>query len=235
MKNYFVITKINKEIDKKVCFQFIDDAKDFDFGKINITNLHPNLTKARNQKKERKRKIISDYINKFYFLNKKELFLRKEFVRESWEKIEKKYFEEVKKLFNNKIYLNYNNFTAYLSIFTCCPIIFPNKFQVYYKFDTSQIKKVFSHEIMHFFYYSYTEKNPKIAKLYNSMNLDEKWTKAEIFNVIVLNLPQFQKIIRKKEEGYEIHKKYFKTFRNFWQKSKNLDDFLIKTARLKLK
>jgi len=51
--------------------------------------------------------------------------------------------------------------------------------------------------------------------------------------VAILNQSNFQKIIGRKEKGYDIHKKYFNVFKNSWKKSKNLNDYLIKSAKLK--
>jgi len=68
MQNYSVIIKVNKNLDKQVCRNFIGaKIDDFDFGKERIIDLHSELKKARTEKnKKRKNKFINDYLDNYY-------------------------------------------------------------------------------------------------------------------------------------------------------------------------
>ena len=235
MPKYSVNIKINKNLDKQICRNFIN-AKigDFDFGKERIIDLHPELNKARSKDKKERSKIINNYIEAYYKNHYQEIAEAKKFINTIWQEIENNYFKEVEKLFNNKVYLKSKDFTVFISIFSCSPLIEPQGWQIYYKIKSkSEIKRIFAHEILHFFYYSYVKNNKSIKSYYNNLEQEGYWTKAELFNVVILNQSDFQKIIGRKEKGYDIHKKYFSVFKNNWKKSKDLNDYLIKSAKLK--
>ena len=59
--------KLNKLLDKKVCNSFLfEKGGGIDFGK-GIVKIHPELSLARKTKeKEKRKRLISDYINNFY-------------------------------------------------------------------------------------------------------------------------------------------------------------------------
>lgn len=213
-----------------MCHMFINSKiGDFDFGKERIIDIHPKLKSARGLKRKERNQMIDLYIDEYYKKNRKDIETSKEGIYKIWKEIEVEYFKEVEKLFNNKIYLKSKNFTSFLSIFTCSPIIEPQGWQIYYKIkNKSEIKRLFAHEILHFYYYGYIKNDKIVKKYYKNMNEEEYWTKAEIFNVIILNQKQFQNIIGKKEEGYDMHKKYFKEYLYAWNKSKNVNDFLVR-------
>lgn len=236
MLKYSVNIKINKNLDKQICQNFID-AKigDFDFGKERIIDLHPELNKARSKDKKERSKIINNYIDIYYKNHRQEIIESKKYISAVWQEIENTYFKEVERLFSNKVYLKSKDFTAFISTFSCSPLIEPQGWQIYYKIKSkSEIRRIFAHEILHFFYYSYIKNNKSIKSYYNNLEQEDSWTKAELFNVAILNQSNFQKIIKRKEEGYDIHKKYFSAFKNKWERSKNLNDYLLKSAKLKL-
>jgi hypothetical protein len=236
MQKNLVSVKINKRLDKQMCHMFINSKiGDFDFGKERILDLHPKLKTARLKKRKERNKLIDEYVDRYYENNKLKIKNAKKEIFETWNKVEQQYFFEVEKLFNNKIYLKNKNFVSFLSIFACSPMIEPQGWQIYYKIsDLGEIKRLFAHEILHFYYYSYIKNHKTIEKHYKNLSDEDGWTKAELFNVVVLNQEQFQKIINKKDSGYDMHEKYFKTFKEVWRKSKNLDDYLIKIAKLDL-
>jgi len=237
MQNYSVITKVNKNLDKQVCRNFIGaKIDDFDFGKERIIDLHSELRKVRIEKnKKRKNKFINDYLDNYYKNRRREIFKAKKFIFGSWQETEQNYFREVIKLFNNKVYLKNKKFIAFLSIFSCSPLVEPQGWQIYYKIkDKKEIRRIFAHEILHFFYYDYIKNNRQVKPYYDKLNQNELWIRAELFNVAALNQDNFRKIIGKKEKGYDIHKKYFGLFKRSWRESKSLDDYLTKVACLKL-
>ncbi len=236
MTSYSVVVKINKRLDKQICRYFINSKiDDFDFGKERIIDLHPELEKIRSKKKKEMNEFINKYVNNYYSDNRLEIVRSKNIISNVWKEIENDYFLEVYKFFNNKVHFKNGNFISYLSISACSPLIEPQGWQIYYKINNkAEIRRIFTHEILHFFYYSYVKNNKQIKSLYEKLKEDDRWTKAELFNVIILNQPQFRKIIGKKEEGYDIHKKYFETFGNIWNRSRNLDEYLVKVANLNL-
>lgn len=65
------------------------------------------------------------------------------------------------------------------------------------------------------------------------LNDEDYWRKAELFNVVVLNSDNFRKIIGREEKGYDIHKKFFRIYKDVWKESKNLNSYLLRAAKLK--
>lgn len=236
MQNYFVKLKIDKRQDKQICHYFINSKiDDFDFGKERVVDLHPALGPVRLKTKTEMNKAIDKYTDDYYVKNREEIIKAKLEIFEAWKEIEEEYFKEVQKLFDNKVKLNDKDFICYLSIFACSPLIEPQGWQIYYKIkDKAEIRRLFAHEIMHFFYYSYIKSNREVKSFYKKLEDNDYWMKAEIFNVMALNDASFRKIIGKKEEGYDIHRKYFKKCQSIWKNSGNLNEYLIKVAQLKL-
>ena len=65
--------KLNKELDKKVCLQFINFQKvGIDFGKGIIT-IHPDIGEAKRLSVNRQSDFISKYIDSFYKKNNQEM------------------------------------------------------------------------------------------------------------------------------------------------------------------
>lgn len=229
MTNTSVKFRIDKKLDKEVGLDFINKRiGGYDFGKDRIINSHPDLKNIRKLKKIKLEKELNSYIDEFYKLHKKDILESLTKTEKVWQKIEKKYFKEIEKLFRDLNFYKPKTITAYLSIFKCGVLCDDGKsFQLWHEIvnrDSAEVKRHVAHEVLHFYYYSYLKKKgyQKLAK---------NWDLAEIFNVVILNLSQFRNLTNKKELGYTIHRRRFQKYKKMWQQSKDLDDYLVKAER----
>lgn len=215
--------KIDKKFDMEICADFINDKiGDYDFGYERIISLHPDLEKIRHFKKTFQAEEIQKYTGQYYIEHKKEIAKSLFRFERAWSAVAGRYFVEIEKIFGALNFYKPNTIVALTSIFAC-GVVNDNltSFQIWYKVkNIKEIKRHISHEILHFYYYTYIKKYfPRLAG---------NWDMAEIFNVVILNLPQFQSIIGTEERGYEIHEPRFQKYKDIWRACNgNLDLYLL--------
>lgn len=212
----------------QTCFNFLNfKSAGVDFGK-SIISTHPELAEVEEIKSVSKRKKeISKYVNQFYCSHKKELKNALSYFSKEWRKVEQSFFKKTDKVFN-KFPWPKGKYICYLSIFDCNPRFLHNKtFQVFYR-NKKGIKRIITHELLHFIFYDYLEKRLKII-----ISESKKWSIAEIFNTILLNQNDFKKIISPdKELGYPEHKRYIKLLTTKWKKCKDIMTWLGEAMEL---
>lgn len=220
--------KINKELDKEICSDYIElKIGDYDFGYDRIISIHPKLTNIAKFSQGQRKIELDQYINKYYLENKKEISDSLKKIENIWKKVEKQFFEELGVLFGvNDFYKN--KIVCNISIFKC-GVIDDNRdaFQIWYDINKEDVVRHIAHEILHFYYYFYCLKKGEVEVANN-------WDFSEIFNVVVLNTDKFQKILKMKDEGYEIHEKYFPKFTKLWEDSKNIDEYVKRIKKTKI-
>lgn len=227
MKNYPQVTfSLDKEYDKASILEFIDDKDEFlDFGYERIIQFHPELEKYREKEQKIQKKEISLYVDKFYKEHEDELKLSSEKLQSIWDDIAKQYFLEVEKLFGLLDFYKQKIIKASPSITNCGDIADDHtSFHVWYKWyeKPEEAKVLIAHEILHFYYYAYVKE-----KEYK--NLIDNWDLAEIFNVVILGLPQFVQLTGKPDLGYEQHDDYFSYYKKLWNENNSLNEYLQKT------
>ncbi|KKQ55794.1 MAG: hypothetical protein US74_C0023G0020 [Parcubacteria group bacterium GW2011_GWA2_38_13] len=204
--------KTDKKFDTEICADFINEKiGDYDFGYERIISLHPDLEKIRHIKKIRQVVEIQKYVGQYYIRHEKEITKSLSCFERAWSAIASRYFIEIEKIFGVLNFYKPDTINGLASIFTC-GVIDDNftSFQIWYKVkDIKEIRRHISHEILHFYYYTYIKKH--------FPGLVGNWDMAEIFNVVILNLPQFQSIIGTEERGYEIHESRFQKYKNIWR------------------
>lgn len=182
--------KLNIELDKWACNSGM-------FYNSNVKD-YPVLIEAEDLEPEAKRHFNDGYIDDFYRIHKKELNGAVEKIRKDWLSIEEKYFEATDKLFSNP--WPEGKYICYPSIFNRNPRFIETKeFQAFYKHPATT-NYVCTHEMLHFIFYDYVEKN--LAE--ESKNMEKKviWKLSEIFNDVVLRLPEFVAITGQKDPAF---------------------------------
>lgn len=217
---------LDKEYDKESILEFLDDKDEFlDFGHERIVQFHPELERYRGKDKEVQKKAISDYVDDFYKKNSDELQLSSEKFQSLWDEIAPRYFAEVKKLFGSLDAYRERTIFAFPSITNCADIADDHTcFHIWYKWQEKpeEARVLIAHEILHFYYYSYVREK-------KFFNLVDQWDLAEIFNVVILGLPQFVALLGKADLGYEQHDQYFPRYRKLWKESASMDEYFQKT------
>lgn len=181
--------ELNKELDCEVYKDFHNlSVAGADFGRKIIED-HPNLN-LENYKK---------YIDDFYLANQAELAKKQEQINQLLAEKQDQFFSALKDLFNTDF--SSDIYQGYLSIFNCNPRYPETKtFQIYYKKDLPHMLEVAFHESLHFAFFDYLDKNFPGQVKDSDRNSGALWELSETFNVIVLNLPQFQAILKQPEQ-----------------------------------
>lgn len=226
MKYPTITFTLDKEYEKESILEFLDDKDEFlDFGHERIIQFHPELERYREKNKEVQKKAISDYVDVFYKKNADELKLSSGKFQSFWDEIAPHYFDEVKKLFGSLDVYQGRSIIASPSITNCGDIADDHtRFHIWYKWHEKpeEARVLIAHEILHFYYYAYVREK-EFPTLVN------QWDLAEIFNVVILGLPQFIAILGKPDFGYEQHDQYIPHYQKLWKQSTSLDEYLQKT------
>lgn len=205
---------LNKELDYETYADFWNFlVAGVDFGK-KIKKDHPDIN-LKNYKK---------YIDDFYVAHLPELLKKQEQINQFLKDKQNSFFIAAKNIFGARF--NDNLYQGYLSIFNCNPRYPDTKtFQIYYKKDSLDMLEVALHESLHFLFFDYYGKN-LLKKRGLNKNSGPLWELSEIFNVIILNLPEFRLIIEREEKlFYPDLKDKYKKILEFWDNKKSLDKF----------
>jgi hypothetical protein len=221
--------ELNKELDKQIAFAFLNrvpksDGVDFAQG---IINLHPELTIIKTKEESEKKEIISKYFDKYYNEYSKELESKAIEAKKEWSKAEDKFIKQINKIFKNPT-LTEGGYVGYVSAINCNPRFLDSKtFQFFYKHrDGSNM--IIAHETLHFFFFDYAVK--KHSDVFKGLNTNSGvfWMLSEIFNDVILSLPEFIEIHGRKDIiPYPAHKKYIEYMKKLWTDNPDIDNWLL--------
>lgn len=216
----------NITLDEIMIDQFLDETGGgLDFGKY-IIKMYPELKEARESVSLKdKQKIIRAFTKKYYTSHKKEINKVSFVLKNEWGKKEDTFVKITKNIFGGFDFPN-GKYIAYSSIINCNPRFLDQKtFQFFYKKETGDAIHTIAHELLHFIFFDFV--NKKLKNEIMCLSEEQLWDLSEIFNVIILKSPLYQKIIDKKfVKPYPNHKKYIIEFKNAYKKSKNIEGFI---------
>ncbi|MCF7820693.1 MAG: hypothetical protein K9M44_04475 [Candidatus Pacebacteria bacterium] len=213
--------KIDPKKDISTFFDFLKDEK-YDEGRNfewAILKHYPYFKKFNG---EIDKKIVQDFVFKYYFRNQEAIEKNIIIYENNWKKVEKEFFSLTSNLFSKTKWPK-GKYIAYSTMWSMYPRFLEDKtFQIP---AISRKKKVISfiiaHEMLHFIFYEYFLIK---YKKYKSHKYDFfLWHISEIFNVIIMNKPEWQKILKNKDEGYPEHRKIIEKLS---QKEYSLDDLI---------
>jgi hypothetical protein len=190
-----------------------------------VIRVHPALAEGENLEPEAKKAFNDKYIDDYYITHRKELGDAKEKMASGWLKIEKRFFGVANKMFG--ISWPEGRYICYPSIFNCNPRFIDTKeFQVFYNHpDTTNY--VCIHEMLHFIFYAYLEKN--FSEEYKKRDSRHIWKLSEIFNDVVIRLPEFVAITGQKDPTYYAEtKQELDDAIKLWEETKTVKGFIAK-------
>lgn len=114
-----------------------------------------------------------------------------------------------------------NSFTFYLTTFPRAPY-YKEKGYIWIPIKCKDPMSIFLHELCHFQFIHYWRENPNSGVSELSENQFE-YLKESLTMILDKD---FLSIIKKPDEGYEIHEKFRKELTNFWQNNKNFDELV---------
>ena len=197
--------KIDSKKDVSTFFDFLEDAK-YDKGRSFEWAILKHYPYFKKFNWEVDKKIVQDFVFKYYSKNKKAIEQSIMIYENNWRKIEKDFFNLVYTLFPKTKWPK-GKYIAYITMWSMYPRFLDDKtFQIP---AISKKKKaatfIIAHEMLHFIFYEYFLNK---YKKYKSHKYDFfSWHVSEIFNVIIMNRPEWQKILENKDDGYPEHRK----------------------------
>jgi len=209
--------ELNIELDKWTCNSSVFHNS--------VIRVHPTLAEGENLEPEAKKAFNDRYVEDYYKSHKKELKDAVERMKNDWLKIEERFFKVTAKLFDCP--WPEGRYICYPSIFNCNPRFIETKeFQAFYQHPETT-NHVCAHEMLHFIFYDYVEKNfsPEYKKL------DDKviWKLSETFNDMVLRLPEFVAITGQKDPGiYAETREELNDAIKLWEETKSVKAFVTK-------
>lgn len=218
--------EINKEMDYWTVKEFLTFDPEDTFSET-ILAQHPKLKKAKELNDDAKIDFFNKYVDQVYEEKSQELQETQEEIQSKWNHVEEAFLSRTKKLFNGHEWPE-GAYVGFLSIFNCNPRFLNQKtFQVYYKHLEGPVY-VGAHEMLHFMFYDYVEKHPNLMESADESLL---WNLSEIFNVVILETPEFAEITNNPDpKPYKKHEEILPKFRNIWKKSENVDPFIQESS-----
>ncbi len=224
-RGFYYLTMITIRLNKELDYEVFNDFKDFKVAGIDFSE------KIKKDHPEIDGNNYQQYIDNFYLTNNDLLEKNIQEINDYLNQNQQLFFAELRKIFS----LDFlgKEYTGYLSIFNCNPrYIEDQTFQVFYKKDLLGKAEVAFHESLHFAFFDYCgqfiEETKDLSK-----NNGPLWELSEIFNVIILNLPQLQAIIRRPEQlFYPGLKEKLVKIQNLWdQNNGDIKNFIKESLK----
>lgn len=218
--------ELNKDLDKEMTLVFMD------FNKQGILSVHPKLSILDEQTEEDKYKTINEYFDEFYTTHRAELEQKLLEIESDWKRDEEIFKKQINTIFKNPAKPD-GKYTGYLSVINCNPRFLENKtFQIFYK-HKSGANFVIAHEVLHFFFYDYTEN--RFPEIFKSLNKDEGvyWDLSEIFNATIMGEKDFiNESYSKNNVYYPEHEKYLSISKEIWNKNRDVDEWVLEMFKI---
>ena len=243
-KVYFINIPLSIEVDYIHGFLF---QNKWCWGKY-IIRKHPRIKKVYSIKGENNQvKFLRKYVLDYRKSNQKFIDINNRKYQKAWNRIEKDYFELLQEIMSTKWPKNRKKIRAMISINPICPRFLNNwSFSIFYNYKKIEDTiEVIMHECCHFLYF---EKWKEVFPNAKSKTFDYpyiEWHLSEILAPIILNDSRIQKLLKKRADFYDEHKKIYigkrnlpKHFELLYKKhikqQSNFDDFFQK-AYLEIK
>jgi hypothetical protein len=213
--------KIDPKKDVSTLFDFLRDSK-YDEGRNfewAVLKYYPYFKKF---DKKIDKGIVEDFVFKYYLKNKKTIEKNLAIYEKNWKKIEKDFFKLVYALFL-EVKWPKGKYISYSTMWSMYPRFLDDKtFQIPAISEKKKVANfIIAHEMLHFVFYEYFLNK---YKKYKSHKYDFfVWHVSEIFNVLIMNKPDWQKILKNKDDGYPEHRKIIKKLS---KKDYSLDDLI---------
>jgi hypothetical protein len=201
--------KISPAKDIKTFFDFLKESE-YDGGrnfKWAVLKSHPCFKKFKSEDSfVVSRRIIKDYVNQYYLKNYKLIKKNFSLFADNWHKNEKSFFKLAEEIFPNTAWPK-GKYIAYSTIWGMYPRFLEDKtFQIpILAKKKPSINLIIAHELLHFLFFTYFLNK---YKKYKSHKYDFfVWHVSEIFNSIILRQPEWQKLLKAKNQDYPEHAK----------------------------
>ncbi len=214
----------NRNLDKFMAAQFLDEKMGgIDFG-VNIVKLHPLLRSSKKDRGARK-KTLDKYFKQYYRSHRREMSQKASRIKEAWRDVEDEFVITTERLLGGFRFPS-GRYIAYPSIVDCNPRFLVSKtFQFYYRKVPTDAVHTIAHELLHFIFFAFVKSRLKNA--IKKLPEEKLWDLSELFNVIILQSPSYRKLINPHyAHPYPDHQKYVSRFETAYRKSRAIEEFI---------
>lgn len=219
--------KLNLELDKQMISAFLSHCSGgVDFGR-GIRMEHDALRAISADDKA----LIGEYCEKFYERNDSKLRERLVEFQKSWAHVNLPFFEQTLRIFKGARFPD-GEYQGYLSIIDCNPRFLHNcTFQIYWR-KPAPVSTI-AHELMHFMFFHYARsRHPRLFAALDPDADNVFWALSELFNNVVLDLPQFVSALGLAGEiPYPGHAELLQPMRKIWESCSDIDTYLPRALR----
>ncbi len=231
MKQPIIKLKFNQKLDQELAWNFYSNQEfgGCNFWKERAVKYHPKLTEIKSVKNPKV--FLNKYILDFYGSSGREIKILSENTIKYLSQEQDKFFLIVDKLFKGHPWPR-KKFIGYFSMFDFCPrFLDSGEFQVFiYDSSNLQLFTIF-HELLHFIFYDFTQKNfPETRRINTEQG--KLWNIAEVFNAVIQNTGDFISLHGKiKNIGYLEHKELILRGRFLWKKNADVYGWISNMLR----
>ncbi len=217
MKTPKLTFKIDEELDVEMIKKFlkVGAGGGFDFKQIFIEH-YPEIENIEEED-------IDKFLAEFYSRNLSKIRQAVDKFEQNWNEVSGRFWTVSNRLFKNKIALK-GEYDVFITLNPFSPRFLEDEsFMIYFRGESA--KGIIAHELMHFFFYQYTQKF--FPEIFSELDPDSGiyWDMAEIFNNVVLDSEMFN-FITKEEHPYPDHEKYLDAAKAIFDPG-NIDKFIL--------
>lgn len=245
-ENPHVVFELDKELDKWKINQFITlkmGPGGYSF-QDHILKINPDLKGAENLPDTEREKKISEYVEGEYQKNNQRFSEFVEPMNKEWTEVEPGFFAITNKIFKNTPWPP-GEYKGFYTISSPYPRLLDRKvFQVKYdpeKDPEGRWRIVAAHEMIHFIFFEFVRKKwlPELPDIKDGIGgyIDDKlriplWDLSEIFDTVLLNTEECQKLFPFPQRQKPAHEKYDEEYTRLWQETNgDIDLFLEKQLK----
>lgn len=216
--------KIDLELDLQITRNFLNwgsSAGGVDFSE-SIFGPNPDLREVNIDSENE----LHKYFERVYKESKSDFQKVIAWNQKHWGKVESEFISRIVQLFKGHEFPK-GKYIGYLSINNCNPRFLEDKtFMMYYKANV--YNRTISHELTHFIFYDYTALKHSNIFGDKDPNKGAYWSLAELFNNVILSLPEFVELLDNYGDGaYPDHERHYEPLVHIWEKTKDIDEFII--------
>ncbi|HCC41895.1 hypothetical protein A2274_02405 [candidate division WWE3 bacterium RIFOXYA12_FULL_43_11] len=220
--------KLDRELDKWTGKEFLTFDETDMFSNSVLTD-HQELKKAGELEKDAKSEFINKYVADYYAEHFKELEEKIVTASKDWLEVSDRFYILVNKLFSKASEPGYDwldgQYVCFLSIFNCNPRFIKQKFFQAFFNHPQTVNYVCMHEMLHFAFYDYVEKN--FPAEFTTLGENGMWKLSEVFNDVVLRQPEFVAITKQSDPPiYAQSREELEKYKTAWQENPNPELFV---------
>jgi hypothetical protein len=181
---------------------------------------------SKNFSEKERNKIIREYTKHIYKIRKDEIEKGLKNAKKDWQKVEKRYFQLVDKIFKGHPWPE-GNYRGIISIWQMYPRYIQHKIFFFpYKHKIAKFSnKVIAHEMLHFIFFDYLEKKYKLKEKSKIPGKSDEyvWQVSEVFNNVIEAWGPYNKLFKEKPRPYPGTEKIFQKMKRQWGKKQDID------------